>query len=280
MEEVMNNFEIYKLKKAGMSNKAIYDVLTYGEKLSLKQIIIHTKMKNHNIFLEKYRNLDIAKEKVLFSKYKSISIFDEAYPEQLRHIYNPPVLLFYKGDISLLSAPILSFVGSRKSSDLGTKTTYKLIKELKNNFVIASGLARGIDTTSHISALKNGGRTIAVIGCGLDSYYPKENKDLQDYIAKNHLLISEYLPGEQPLRYHFPERNRILAGLALGVVVIEAKKRSGSLITCERAMEEGRDIYSVPGNVLDGNFAGNNYLIKEGAKLVTEGLDILSEYNL
>ena len=147
-----------------------------------------------------------------------------------------------------------------------------------NRFVIVSGLARGIDTSAHVSVLKNGGATIAVIGCGLDVYYPKENQQLQDYLGKNHLVLSEYAPGEKPLKYHFPERNRIIAGLSQGVLVAEAKARSGCLITCERALEEGRDVFAIPGNILDGQSDGCHKLINEGAKCVTSGQDILSEY--
>ena len=141
-----------------------------------------------------------------------------------------------------------------------------------------SGLARGIDTAAHIASLKNGGKTIAVIGTGLNHFYPKENRQLQNYIAKNHLLLSEYNPDQPALKYHFPERNRIIAGLAGAVLVAEAKMRSGSLITCERALEEGRDIFAVPGSILDGKSDGCHHLIQEGAKCVISGFDILSEY--
>ncbi len=130
----------------------------------------------------------------------------------------------------------MGIVGARKASKDGTEVVKKVIKELQNRFVIVSGLARGIDTAAHIASLKNGGQTIAVIGCGLDIYYPKENRELQHYIAKHHLILSEYEAGQAPLKFHFPERNRIIAGLSQGIVVAEAKMRSGSLITCERAL--------------------------------------------
>lgn len=196
----------------------------------------------------------------------------------LKQIYNPPVLLFYQGDLELLEKSKLAVVGTRNASKNGIQSVQKIIKELNNRFVIVSGLARGIDTAAHIASLKNGGQTIAVIGTGLDNIYPKENKDLQTYIGKHHLVLTEYEAGAQPLKYHFPERNRIIAGLVEGLVVCEAKMRSGSLITCERALEEGREVYAIPGSIMDGKSDGCHHLIQEGAKCVTSGLDIISEY--
>ena len=143
---------------------------------------------------------------------------------------------------------------------------------------MVSGLAKGIDTAAHMAALQNGGKTIAVIGTGLDVFYPKANKRLQDYIGNDHLVLSEYGPGEQPLKFHFPARNRIIAGLCRGVIVAEARMRSGSLITCERAMEEGRDVFAIPGNILDGHSDGCHHLIQEGAKLISSGQDVLAEF--
>ena len=279
----MNNFELFKLRKAGLTNLQINHILAYqeekGKALSLRDMAVVSRCKHPSLFLTSYRELDIKQLREEFQQFPSLSIFDKAYPIELKHIYNPPVLLFYQGNLDLLSQPKLAVVGSRRASDTGARSVQKIIAELGNHFVIVSGLARGIDTTAHVASLKNGGATIAVIGTGLDVYYPKENARLQDYIAKNHLLISEYLPGELPLKFHFPERNRIIAGLSNGVMVAEAKMRSGSLITCERAMEEGRDVFAIPGNILDGYSDGCLHLIKEGAKCITTGIDILSEYN-
>ncbi|MGT2895052.1 DNA-processing protein DprA [Streptococcus entericus] len=278
----MNNFDLFKLKKAGLSNRQVLNILDYqakyGKSLSLRDMAVVSQHKQPTIFMENYKRLDSKTLREEFNRFKSLSIFDTAYPLELKTIYNPPVLLFYQGNLDLLTKPKLAVVGSRKTSEVGTNSIKKIMAELGNHFVIVSGLARGIDTAAHVAALKNGGATIAVIGCGLDVYYPKENRQLQDYIAKNHLLLSEYLPGEQPLKFHFPERNRIIAGLSQGVLVAEAKMRSGSLITCERALEEGRDVFAIPGNILDGQSDGCLHLIKEGAKCTTTGLDILSEY--
>ena len=141
---------------------------------------------------------------------------------------------------------------------------------MENGLVIVSGLAKGIGHSSSYGSPAEWWKTIAVIGTGLDVFYPKANKRLQDYIGNDHLILSEYGPGEQPLKFHFPARNRIIAGLCRGVIVAEAKMRSGSLITCERAMEEGRDVFAIPGSILDGLSDGCHHLIQEGAKLVNQ----------
>ncbi|TFH45065.1 DNA-protecting protein DprA [Streptococcus equinus] len=280
----MNNFELFKLKQAGLTNLNILALLDYqsklGKSLSLRDMAVASKCKNPILFMEKYKSLDSKSLRQFFNQYPSISILDDEYPIELKNCYNPPVLLFYQGNVDLLKRPKMAVVGARTASQTGTKSVQKIVSELGNQFVIVSGLARGIDTSAHISALKNGGATIAVIGCGLDVHYPKENKLLQEYLGKNHLILSEYAVGEAPLKFHFPERNRIIAGLSQGVIVAEAKMRSGSLITCERALEEGRDVFAIPGNILDGKSDGCHHLIKEGAKCITSGMDVLSEYQL
>lgn len=280
----MNNFELFKLKQAGLTNLNILALLDYQSKqeksLSLRDMAVASKCKNPILFMEKYKSLDSKSLRKVFNQYPSISILDDEYPIELKNCYNPPVLLFYQGNVDLLKRPKMAVVGARTASQTGTKSVQKIVSELGNQFVIVSGLARGIDTSAHISALKNGGATIAVIGCGLDVHYPKENKLLQEYLGKNHLILSEYVIGEAPLKFHFPERNRIIAGLSQGVIVAEAKMRSGSLITCERALEEGRDVFAIPGNILDGKSDGCHHLIKEGAKCITSGMDVLSEYQL
>ncbi|EQC69753.1 Rossmann fold nucleotide-binding protein Smf [Streptococcus sp. HSISB1] len=280
----MNNFELFKLKQAGLTNLNILALLDYqskqGKSLSLRDMAVASKCKNPILFMEKYKSLDSKSLRQIFNQYPSISILDDEYPIELKNCYNPPVLLFYQGNVDLLKRPKMAVVGARTASQTGTQSVQKIVSELGNQFVIVSGLARGIDTSAHISALKNGGATIAVIGCGLDVHYPKENKLLQEYLGKNHLILSEYAVGEAPLKFHFPERNRIIAGLSQGVIVAEAKMRSGSLITCERALEEGRDVFAIPGNILDGKSDGCHHLIKEGAKCITSGIDVLSEYQL
>lgn len=278
----MNNFEIYKLKKAGLNNRQVLNVLEYmdfhDEKPSLRDVAVISECRNPAVFLENYKQLNVKHLKEEFEKFPSFSILDDVYPWELSEIYNPPALIFYKGNLNLLELPKLAVVGSRECSKTGLQSIQKIIKELNNETVIVSGLARGIDTCAHMSALQNGGKTIGVIGTGLDVFYPKANKKLQEYIGERHLVLTEYGPGEQPLKYHFPERNRIIAGLSRAVLVSEAKMRSGSLITCERAMEEGRDVFAIPGSILDGRSDGCHHLIQEGAKLVISGHDVLNEF--
>lgn len=279
----MNHFELFKLKKAGLTNLNINNIINYLKKnsltsLSVRNMAVVSKCKNPTFFIENYKQLDLKKLRQEFKKFPVLSILDSNYPLELKEIYNPPVLLFYQGNIELLSKPKLAVVGARQASQIGCQSVKKIIKETNNQFVIISGLARGIDTAAHVSALKNGGSSIAVIGSGLDVYYPTENKKLQEYMSYNHLVLSEYFTGEQPLKFHFPERNRIIAGLCQGIVVAEAKMRSGSLITCERALEEGREVFAIPGNIIDGKSDGCHHLIQEGAKCIISGKDILSEY--
>lgn len=279
----MNHFELFKLKKAGLTNLNIHNIINYLKKnsltsLSVRNMAVVSKCKNPTFFIENYKQLDLKKLRQEFKKFPVLSILDSNYPLELKEIYNPPVLLFYQGNIELLSKPKLAVVGARQASQIGCQSVKKIIKETNNQFVIVSGLARGIDTAAHVSALKNGGSSIAVIVSGLDVYYPTENKKLQEYMSYNHLVLSEYFTGEQPLKFHFPERNRIIAGLCQGIVVAEAKMRSGSLITCERALEEGREVFAIPGNIIDGKSDGCHHLIQEGAKCIISGKDILSEY--
>ena len=280
----MDNFQLFKLKKAGLTNLNVLHILAYqkkkGKSLSLRDMAVVSKCRDPLLFIENYKNLKSKELRDEFNRFPSLSILDKDYPLELKNIYNPPALLFYQGYLELINRPKLAVVGSRNVSKTGVDSVKKIIRELENRFVIVSGLARGVDTAAHLASLKNGGATIAVIGAGLDVYYPKENRQLQSYIAKNHLLLSEYAPNSQPLKYHFPERNRIIAGLSRGVIVAEAKIRSGSLITCERALEEGRDVFAVPGNILDGQSDGCYHLIQEGAKCTTSGMDVLNEYQL
>lgn len=277
----MNNFELFKLKKAGLTNLQLNKVLAYrqkvGKDLSIRDIAVVSGCKQPSVFIHHYKALEVSELKKEFQKFPSFSILDKVYPLELASIYNPPVLLFYQGNLDLLIGVKLAVVGARDASKIGIQSVQKICQELDNQAIIVSGLARGIDTAAHLSTLKNGGKTIAIIGTGLDVYYPKENKELQDYIGKNHLLLSEYLPNEQALKFHFPERNRIIAGLSQGILVADAKLRSGSLITCERALEEGRDVFAIPGNILDGKSDGCHHLINEGAKCVSSAADILNE---
>jgi DNA processing protein len=280
----MNNFDIFRYKDAGMTNLGVNRWLKFyrkhNKKLGLRQLAQVAQIRSISDFIARYKAQDVLALKAEFQQFQSFSILDAVYPEHLREIYNPPTLIFYQGNLELLKQPKIAFVGAREATAFGKSAVSKLVNELPDHFTIVSGLARGIDTASHIAAIKAGRTTIAVVGTGLALTYPRENHALQDYIAENQLILSEYAPNDQALKFHFPERNRIIAGLSLGVVVIEAKLRSGSLITAERALEEGRDVFAVPGNIADGYSDGCNSLIQQGAKLVFRGQDIVEEYQV
>lgn len=278
----MNKYELYKLKVAGLSNLQVFNIVNYwemnGEWPSLELMAKIAGCRNQTLFMERYIRID---DKVLreeFKEFDSISIMDPEYPEELLWMHNPPVLLFYSGNIDLLKQPKIAVVGSRSCSRTGIQSVEKIINELNNELIVVSGLAKGIDAAAHYAAIRNGGKTIGVIGTGLDVFYPRSNKQLQKYMSGNHLVLTEYVPGQGPQKHHFPERNRIIAGLSRAVIVAEARMRSGSLITCERAMEEGRDVLAIPGSILDGRSDGCHHLIQEGAKLVTSGKDVLDEF--
>ncbi len=204
-----------------------------------------------------------------------VSFWDDAYPPSLRTLHDPPALLYVRG--SLPEGPALAVVGSRRCSLAGQQATGRLAREIAGQGVtIISGLARGIDSAAHQGALDADGATVAVLGCGIDRIYPRENKSLFHDICAQGAVISEYLPGSEPLAGHFPGRNRIISGLCRGVLVVEAARDSGSLITAEFALEQGREVFAMPGSISAPNSCGVNNLIKEGAHLVTEPQDILN----
>lgn len=208
-----------------------------------------------------------------------ISIFDDEYPPLLKEIYEPPWILYTKGDLTLLkNATILAVVGSRESTAYSHQVIQHLFPQLiEKDVVIASGLAKGVDTLAHEGAIKYGGRTIAVIGGGFYHIYPESNKQLACSIMNQHLLISEYPPNTKPARWHFPMRNRIISGISRGTLIIQAKRRSGSLITANFAVQEGREVFAVPGSVLSPHSDGANELIQQGAKLIRNAEDIIEE---
>ncbi|EFG54962.1 DNA protecting protein DprA [Lactobacillus amylolyticus DSM 11664] len=197
---------------------------------------------------------------------KVISFFDNEYPERLRQIYQPPLILFARGNLELLNQKIATIVGSRLATAYSQEVINKMVPGLvKQKIVIASGLAKGVDTMAHQAALGNNGRTIAVLGNGLNHFYPMQNHFLQEQIASSGLLLSEYLPDTPPRPFRFPQRNRLLAGISESVIVTEAKEKSGSLITANLALQENRDVYAVPGPVTSVLSEGPNRLIEAGA---------------
>ena len=235
------------------------------------------------------QNMQKAKDAKLLEKYekyilkndiKIINISDDNYPAKLKNIYAPPITIFAKGDISLLSSKAIAIVGSREPSKYGIYVAEKFSKELsKEGITIVSGLARGIDTFAHVGALSSFGKTIAVLGSGIDVVYPKENAKYYKEISEKGLIISEYIVGTAPESKNFPQRNRIISGLSDGVLVVEARKNSGTMITTDFALEQGKELYVIPGNITSNLSAGTNNLIKEGAKLVTDVCEILEDLN-
>ncbi|ABR31453.1 DNA processing protein DprA [Thermosipho melanesiensis] len=203
-----------------------------------------------------------------------VTYFDEDYPESLKNIWNPPVVLFGKGNKELLSKKSFAIVGTRLPTEYGRKVAYSFSKRLSSYFVIVSGMARGIDAFAH----KNARETIAVLGNGVDYCYPKENRELYLKIIKEGCVVSEYLPWERPRRDNFRARNRIIAGISEGVLIVEGKLKSGTMITANYALDFGKDVFCVPGNIYSENSQTPNFLIKNGAFLVTNPDDIVEYY--
>jgi len=229
------------------------------------------------------KNLDAA-NKVLAScrqlGYRIITLQDAEYPDRLRNIYDPPLVLYVRGNLPAIDEEAaVAIVGTRNCTPYGITSAGNIACQLaRHGILVVTGLARGIDTAAARGALKGGGRVIGVIGSGLDVVYPYENAALFGDVAVSGAVISEYPPGTPALRGHFPARNRILSGLSLGVAVIEAPKKSGALITATRALEQGRDVFTLPGNVDARSCEGSNSLLREGAIPVLSADDIISEY--
>lgn len=207
-------------------------------------------------------------------------IDDNDYPVLLRSIPDPPYIIYYKGHPGTANSICIAVVGCRAATIYGRNTARDFARELAYiGVVVVSGMARGIDTEAHRGALEGGGKTIAVLGSGLDIIYPRENQQLFQDICNSGMVISEFSPGTIPEPGNFPMRNRIISGLSRGVLVVEAKARSGSLITADFALEQGRDVFAVPGPITSKNSQGTNDLIKQGAVMVTCSEDIINEYN-
>ena len=207
-----------------------------------------------------------------------VTAFDAEYPEALREIADPPFLLYALGRIERLKLPAVAIVGSRDASRYGRDVAWRLSQELSAaGMTVVSGFARGVDAAAHEAALEGPGGTIAVLGCGLDVDYPREHRQLKERLAADHLLVSEYPPGAEPRPQNFPIRNRIIAGLSAGVIVVEASRRSGSLITARLANDFGRDVFAVPGSIFSQTSAGAHELLRDGAILCRGAEDVLAE---
>ena len=227
--------------------------------------------------------LDRAREERIRAAQAGVSVLawnDSVMPAQLMAISDAPPVLWYRGSLDCLGQPAVAIVGSRAASSVAIETARRLATDLAlRGITVVSGLARGVDSAAHRGALETG-RTIAVLGSGVDHVYPAEHTELATRIAENGLVVSEYPPGTLPLPYHFPMRNRLISGLSRAVVVIEASDKSGSLITASCAAEQGRDVMAVPGNVLSGRNRGGHALIRDGAKIVECADDIVAELGL
>jgi len=247
------------LRNIGIDSKTLKYIDSYRPKIDLDYEI--TKMKKFGV--------------------RAITYHDKEYPSRLKQIYDYPPVLYIKGSFTPEDEYSLTVVGTRRASAYGRQVTDELVTELaRSKITIISGLARGIDSIAHRSALEAGGRSIAVFACGLDYIYPLENAGLAEEIVKKGAIISEHPLGVKPRPEHFPRRNRILSGLGLGVLVVEASSKSGALITANLALEQNREVFAVPGSILSQTSRGTNNLIKEGAKLVSDCSDILEELNI
>jgi len=213
------------------------------------------------------------------AEYQIVALSSDSYPPLLKQIADPPLALYVRGDVKVLAEYGVAMVGTRRPTAYGSSVAHRLAADLaQRRLTIVSGLARGIDSACHRGALEGKGRTVAVLGSGLDVLYPRENKSLADRIAESGAVISEFPLGTSPAPENFPIRNRIISGLALGVVIVEAAEYSGSLITARLALEQNREVFAVPGNITSAQSFGPNHLIKQGAKLVDQWIDVVEEF--
>lgn len=248
-----------ELKSAGLDAKAEKSLLATRARISL------------DAELEKLKRLGV----------QALSTDDPDYPPRLKEIYDYPPLIYVRGTLTPEDECAVGVVGTRRPSVYGRQAAEEITSELaRNKITIVSGLASGIDAVAHRAALDAGGRTIAVAGCGLDMVYPSSHVTLAREIIEHGALVSEFPLGTRPKAEHFPQRNRIISGMSLGVLVIEAGEESGALVTAHRAVEQNRDVFAVPGSIFSPASTGTNYLIQQGAKLVRKAEDILEELNL
>lgn len=230
-----------------------------------------TNNRNNNYLVE-------LENKLRTNNINIVTALDENYPERLKYIYDKPIVLYTKGSYNTEDNLAIGIVGSRKATAYGKWACEKFTKELVNlGVTIVSGLAMGIDTVAHKAAIEAGGRTIGVLGNGIDIIYPKNNYNLYNEVAKNGAVFSEFPIGTQPFNYNFPQRNRIISGLSFGIVVIEAKEKSGSLITAHLALDQGKEVFALPGNINSIYSGGTNRLIKDGARPLLDIDDIIEE---
>lgn len=268
----INPYTKYKL----LMKYILPEIIYYLTKEDLQKECID-KDKIKEILDDTYKqNLDLEEKYLKRNNIKLITIYDEEYPENLRNIYDPPIAIYLYGNDKIFSTYAVGMVGCRNCSIYGEMQAKEISYKLaKNNIVVVSGLAKGIDKHSHVGCMAGHGKTVAVLGCGINIIYPKENIEVaRKIIETSGAIISEYPIGSKPEKDNFPQRNRIISGISDAVIVVEAKIKSGSIITADFAMEQGKDVYAVPGNVTSKNSEGTNDLIKQGAIPLTNIQDI------
>lgn len=267
---------VWRILKDDLHLERVYR-LTAKEISHLYKVPIERAMQIH----EDLHNPNLLEQiEIECKKYNIFTYFDSVYPHLLRKIKDPPLVLYAIGNLNLLGhQPAISVIGTRKPSEDGYKKTASIVDPLaKSGWPIVSGLARGIDYFAHERALVNQGKTIAVLGSGFEALYPKEHQTIAYKIVEQGLLLSEYPPNQTPRKHHFPERNRIISGLSFGTVVIEALERSGTMITVDQALDQGREVYALPGSSFIEQSRGCHELIRQGAKLVECGAEIEEDW--
>jgi DNA processing protein len=244
--------------------------------LELEDFLENSVPKKAQRFRKKCDEEEFERQKFLIEKYdvKLISFWDDSYPESLRRSKFPPAVLFVRGDESLLRESCVGVVGTRRPTGYGISVTKRFVRLLCERFVIVSGMALGIDSVAHRETLKSGGKTVAVLGAGVDVIYPRSNEGLFYRILESGCVVSEYPMGTKPRKHHFPARNRIIAGLSKVIIVTEAPIKSGALITAKFALENGRDVFAVPGDIDRKTSEGTNYLVRSGAYPLTDEEDL------
>lgn len=282
--ETLNPIQKKKLLDIYVTPKKIFDA-----KLDDVKNLNFLRESNINEIFQKRDMKLIAKYEEYMKKYGifMLNITDDDYPEKLKNIYDAPITLFLKGNIKLLNELSIAIIGCRNASSYGLNIAQEFAYQLANkNIVIVSGMAKGIDGAAHKGALKafydfkGKCNTIAVLGSGVDFPYPPENIEVyKEILSQGGLIVSEYIVGTKPLAANFPKRNRIISALAEGLLVVEAKKKSGTMITVDFALEQGKEVYIIPGNINSSNSEGTNDLIKQGAKLVSGINDILEDFS-
>lgn len=273
----MDNNEIWFILTKLSNEKKINLIKKYYKEVNIRRnSSIIKELKKINVEEVTEEKIEKFKEYINKNNIGYITIKSKEYPEKLKHLSEPPYVIFYKGNLELLKGDLIAVIGARKCSSYGSEVAKIIGKEIsKNNFTVVSGLAIGIDSIAQKSAINYIGRTIGVLGCGIDVIYPKNNKILYEDILRNDgLIISEFLPGTPPAAYNFPRRNRIISGISSKLIIIEANVKSGSLITVNYALDLGMDIMAIPGPVFNGNSEGCNKLIRDGAIPFTEIEDL------